>query len=50
MGVSRLVRRMVSTAPTGSTTPERKPYKKERFLVMPLPTKGREMIAPSGKF
>ena len=41
---------MVSTAPMGSTTPERTPSRKARPLGIPSARRGREMMAPSGKF
>ena len=40
----------VRSAPRGSTTPERKPYLKALPLERPVPTRGMEIIAPSGKF
>ena len=41
---------MTSTAPTGSTTPDRTPYTKALAFDMPRARSGMEIIAPSGKF
>ena len=42
--------RMVSQAPTGSTSPDSVPSTKERFRLTSSECSGIEMMAPSGKF
>lgn len=49
-GVINEVRIIVKIAPIGSTIPERIPNEKAFHLDIPVPSRGIEIIAPSGKF
>lgn len=49
-GITSCAARIVSTAPTGSTTPESTPPKNALPSLSPSARSGMEMIAPSGKF